>query len=165
MWPMLIFAALLAITGVYKIADVSVASGVRDARAAMLADTMVTYRTAVTRYVTTYGTDSQHVGIAALKAANLLPGWSILDQQPETSIWSNHISPDGKIYIYATSAPPPEVVSHLLRLSHNSVLVGVFRSGDVILHSPVFGNTNIPLPAPAITQIPNGSPVWVAMRD
>lgn len=165
MWPMLILVALLAVTGVYKMADVSAASVMRDARAATLADTMVTYRTAVTRYVTTYGTGSQHVGIAALKAANLLPGWSILYQRPETSIWSNYISPDGKIYIYATSAPSPEVVSHLLRLSHNSVLVGVFRSGDATLHSPVFGDTKIPLPSAAIVQIPNGSPVWVAMRD
>lgn len=165
MWNIAIMVVMMALAGVYATVDTKSASVIRDTNAAKLADSMAIYRTAVTQYFTANGSPPQSVDIDTLKAANVLPEWSSLYVQPATSIWANYMDAEGLIYIYAVSLPPPDVITHVLNLSHNSILAGVFRTGDTVLYSPVFGDTNIRLPAPSEAQIPNGSPVWVAMRE
>ena len=165
MWNIVIMVAMMSLAGLYAMTDIKSVSEVRDTNAAKLADSMAIYRTAVTQYFTANGSPPRSVDIQTLKAANVLPEWSPLYTQPATSIWANYTDAEGLIYIYAVSTPPPDVITHVLTLSHNSILVGVFRTGDTSLYSPIFGDTNIRLPAPSEVQIPNGSPVWVAMRD
>jgi hypothetical protein len=165
MWAALVLVVMMSLTGLYAISDVTSPRASENANAAQLADSMDIYRSAVIQYFTSNPAGPQRVDIATLNAAGLFPEWSVLRSRPDTSIWDNYMNAAGRIYIYAAEPPPPDVVTHVLKRSYNSVLVGVFRTGDATLCSPVFGNTNIPLPLPVEAQIPNGSPVWVAMRN
>lgn len=164
MWHVAVLIAMTALTGMYALNGTSSPRLIEDAHAARLADSMAVYRHAVTQYYNDHPATPYSVDIATLNAAGLFPEWSPLHTHPETAIWRNYINADGRIYIYAASRPAPDAITHVLKLSHNSVLAGVFRTGDITLYSPVYGDTGIPLPTAAEAGIPNGSPVWVAMR-
>ncbi len=96
-----------------------------------------------------------------LRASGALPAWSPLAGASATTIWANYRNAAGTVYIYAAQPPERNIVADIVRLSHNSVLAGVYRSGDTNLYSPIFGDTQIKLPTPAEVAIPHGSPVWI----
>jgi hypothetical protein len=77
-------------------------------------------------------------------------------------MWANYRDSDGMIYVYASPLPQTNVFTEVMKLTQNSVLVGVFRTGDTTLFSPVHGDTKRKLP-PASVAIPDGSPVWIAV--
>lgn len=163
MWNLLMLSVLLSVAGYYAMVGEEHQQLAQQSQAETLAGSMATYRDAVQRYFDAHPTQYQGVDIATLKAANALPSWSALYTQPSTSIWANYRDTNGAIYIYAASRPPVDIVSEILALSQNSVLAGVYRSGDTTLHSPAYGDTGIPLPAPSKVSIPHGSPVWIAL--
>lgn len=163
MWAMVIVAVMVSLTGFYRLIDKEGMASVEQVKADNLADSMAIYREAVTTYFTQHPGEFDSVGIDKLKSTNALPSWSTLYQQPATSIWANYRHDDGVIYIYAATLPPVNISADVARLSQNSVLAGVFRTGDTTLHSPVFGDTKVKLPPPGKAPIPNGSPVWIAM--
>jgi len=164
MWNVLVLVVMISLTTYYAMSDTDNVRVWEEARSEQLADSMYFYRLGAIRYFTDHPS-MQTVDAGTLKAGGYLPEWSQLNNQPETSIWASYMNSAGRIYVYAASVPPPDVISHVMDLSHNTVLAGVFRTGDTTLYSPVYGDTNIPLPAPSEVLIPNGSPVWVAMRD
>lgn len=163
MWNLLVLSVLLSVTGYYAMVGDEHQQLVQQSQAETLAGSMATYRDAVQRYFNAHPAQYGSVDITTLKNANALPSWSPLYTQPSSSIWANYRDTNGAIYIYAASLPPVNIVSEILALSQNSVLAGVYRSSDVSLHSPAFGDTGIPLPAPSKVSIPNGSPVWIAL--
>lgn len=161
MWGLTVFVVMMALTGFYATSNKEIAVATEQARAEHLADNMAIYREAVITYFTQHSASFGSVDMATLKSSGALPNWSPMYVQP--SIWANYRDADGMIYVYATTLPPVNITADIVRLSQNSMLAGVFRTGDTTLFSPVFGNTQIKLP-PAGVNIPNGSPVWVAMR-
>lgn len=163
MWNFLVLAVLMAVTGFYAMLGQQAEQTVQQSQAESLAGSMAIYREAVRSYFISNPTQFQSVDIATLKSSTALPSWSTMYTEPSTSIWANYRAADGTIYIYAASLPPVNIVAEIAALSQNSVMTGVFRTGDTTLFSPVFGNTNIPLPAPSNVTIPNGSPVWIAI--
>jgi type II secretory pathway pseudopilin PulG len=163
MFNFLILAAIVAATGFYAMLGEQNQQRAQQSQAETLAGSMATYREAVRNYFIAHPAQYQPVDIATLKSSNVLPSWSTLYTQPSSSIWANYRETNGTIYIYAASLPPVSIVSEIATLSQNSVMTGIFRSGDTTLYSPVFGNTSIPLPQPSKVTIPNGSPVWIAI--
>lgn len=164
MWNLLVLVVMTTLASLYMGADQKNAVAAEQVKAENLAGSMAVYREAVINYF------SQHpalvgtsVDLATLKINNALPAWSILYTQPATSTWANYRDNDGMIYVYASAPAPYGVVADVLTLSQNSVLAGVYRSGDVTLYSPVFGDTGVKLPPSSAVAIPNGSPVWIAM--
>jgi hypothetical protein len=165
MWSIVVLSVMLSLTALYASIDKEGMAAAEQAKAESLADSMAIYREAVTLHFTRNPGSFQSVAIGTLISTNALPNWSTLYQQPATSIWANYRdSGNGMIYIYAASPPPVNIVSDVVKLSQNSVLAGMYRTGDTTLYSPVVGDTGISLPPQANAQIPNRSPVWVAMR-
>jgi hypothetical protein len=163
MWAFVFVAVMASLTGYYRFIDKEALAASEQAKADNLAESMTIYRDAVVAYFNQRPSEFGTVGIDRLIATNALPNWSTMFQKPATSIWTNYRHDDGVIYIYATQAPPVNATADIARLSQNSVLAGVFRTGDITLHSPVFGDTKVALPPRAKAPIPNGSPVWIAM--
>jgi hypothetical protein len=164
MWPILVVAIMMSLTGFYQLIDKDGMAAREQARADHIADSMAIYRDAVAAYFTMHPAQFASIDINELKASNALPSWSTLYQDPATSIWRNYRDTDGVIYIYASSLPPVNISADIARLSENSLMAGQFRTGDTTLHSPIYGDTGIKLPPQAKAPIPNGSPVWIAMR-
>jgi hypothetical protein len=164
MWPLLIVAVMMSLTGFYQLIDKDGMAAREQARADHIAESMAIYRDAVAAYFTLHPAQFESIDINELKASKVLPSWSTLYQQPATSIWSNYRDTDGLIYIYASSPPPVNISAEIVKLSENSKLAGQFRTDDTTLHSPAYGDTGIKLPPPAKAPIPNGSPVWIALR-
>lgn len=165
MWAFVFVAVMASLTVCYRLIDKEGMAAVEQAKADNLAESMSIYRQAVVTYFARHPAEFNPVGIEKLISTNALPSWSTLFQQPATSIWANYRHDDGVIYIYAAKAPPVNAAADIVRLAQNSVLAGVFRTGDTTLHSPVYGDTLVRLPPPAKVSIPNGSPVWIAMID
>jgi hypothetical protein len=165
MWNVLVLVVLLSVGGYYATQSQERVIALDNAQAAQLADSMALYRQAVVAYFDAHPAQNGSVSMATLQSSNALPAWSTLSSQPAASMWANFRDTDGMIYIYAAKLPPHSIANDIVRLSQNSVLTGVFRTGDTTLHSPVFGDTGIKLPAPASVSIPNGSPVWIATRS
>jgi hypothetical protein len=161
---MLVLAIMVSLTGFYRLIDEESMTAVEQVKAENLADSMAIYREAVVAYFTQHPGELGSVSIDKLKSTDALPSWSTLYQKPATSIWANYRHDDGVIYIYASSPPPVDIAAEVVRLSQNSVLTGIFKTGDTTLHSPAYGDTKVTLPPPAKAPIPNGSPVWIAMR-
>lgn len=166
MWNFAALAVLFALTGLYASYARDGMAQAEQARAENIVGEMAVYRTAVVDYFTLQPAAVQvSINLNQLAAQNVVPTWSTLFTQPASSIWANYRTADGTIYIYAATPPRVNVVAEMLAYSQNSVLAGVFRAGDLTLYSPVFGDTNIPLPPAAEVSIPVGSPVWIAMRN
>jgi hypothetical protein len=162
MWNFVILSVLVALTGFYATIDKEGLAAMEQAKADNYASSMALYRQATITYFTQNPTVYQSVDIAVLRASGAVPMWSALYTQQAAEVWNNYRGPDGVIYIYAKTAPPVNMVAEVLKASHNSELVGVFRTGDVFLYSPRTGNyTASKLPAPGIVPIPDGSPVWI----
>jgi hypothetical protein len=156
---------LLMVTGIYSTAYEAQVPAMSRPAAATIAASMATYRTAVVDYFSLNPGIYQSVDMATLKSSGVLPSWSMLYAQPATSRWANYRDPSsGIIYIYASSAPDVNIASEIASLSKNSILTGVYHTGDTTLHSPVFGDTGVMLSSAVGTLIPNGSPLWLAMR-
>jgi hypothetical protein len=164
MWS---YAALLVLTsaiGAYLTINKEQTAATEQASAEALAANMATYRAAVVDYFSANPGVYPSVSIEDLKAAGVLPQWSSLYTQPATSKWANYRDASDIIYVYASSPLAVNITSDIAALSKNSILTGVYRTGDTALYSPVFGQTQIPLPPLAQVSIPNGSPLWIAMR-
>lgn len=163
MWQLVVLMVMTMLTGVYSLGEQERVAEVEQATAESIAGEMAVYREAVVAWFSQHPGQFQPVPIDTLRNNNLLPAWSTLRTNPAASIWANFRDADGLIYIYAATLPRVNITNEVVNLSQNSVLAGVFRTGDTTLHSPVFGNTGVKLP-PAGAAIPNGSPVWIAMR-
>jgi hypothetical protein len=165
MWSIAVLVVLMMVTGLYTVShEANVPTGLQSS-ANTLAASMATYRSAVVSYFSQNPDQYQSVSIDTLKSAGVLPTWSTLYTQPATSKWANYRDPaTGIIYIYAGTPLDTNITAEVAALSQNSILAGVFRSGDTTLFSPLFGNTGIALPSPASVAIPNGSPLWIAFR-
>ncbi len=162
MWNMLAIAVMSVLVVLATISGMNNSPRTEDARAARLADSLWLYRQAVRAHFAGTTAGPASVETHMLIAANRFPAWSDPGADPFTATWANYMDAQGRIYIYARSVPPSGVISHLLRLSHNSALVGVHKADHANLFSPLYGNTGIPLPVTEIS-IPAGSPVWVVM--
>lgn len=162
MWYTVILCIMVSLGGYHALSIQKNLALAEPARAVGIASDMATYRDAVIAYFTANPGHFNVVTLESLRAMNAIPSWSPLSNAANTSIWTNYRSSDGTIFIYATSLPPANIVFEIAQLSRNSILAGVFRTGDTTLYSPVFGDTGIPLPPPADAPIPDGSPVWIA---
>jgi hypothetical protein len=165
MWNMAVIVVLAGLGAFYAALAEGRLAVLDQARSVAGANSMALYRDAVIAYFSAHpGLTDASVDIATLKADGMLPAWSPLYAQPASSPWANYRAGDGAITVYATSVPAGDVVSEIVALSRNSVLAGIYRSGDATLFSPIYGNTGIPLPPAAKAPIPDGSPVWMAAR-
>ncbi|WP_136416910.1 type IV pilus biogenesis protein PilM [Herbaspirillum sp. ST 5-3] len=166
MWNVMVAAVLAALMSFYSMQTERNVSTAEQNRSVYQADSMAVYRDAVVRYFTANPAQFGTVSTDALIANNDFPAWS---PQAPADLWNNFRANDGTIYIFAAAVsdqlprPPRNITDDIVRLSRKSVLTGVFRTGDTTLHSPVLGQTNIPLPDAGSVSIPDGSPVWVAM--
>ena len=163
MWYIAILSIMVTAGGYFTLTTQGNLAHAESAKTSTLARDMATYREAVVAYFASHPGSSHTVSLQHLRAANLFPSWSSLNNASNASIWANYRSSDGTIYIYATAPISAELAHEITELSRNSVLTGVFRRGDTFLHSSIFGNTGIPLPNPADVQIPDASPVWIAV--
>lgn len=161
MWSVLIVAVLSALTAFYTNLDTKAMATLEQTRSDELADSMALYRNAAIVYFSGHPNETGSVTIETLIASGALPAWSALAEHPEKSIWAAYRDSNGLIYVYATSVPR-NIVSEVIRLASNSLMAGIYRSGDTTLYSPAFGDTRIKLPAAGAVTIPDGSPVWVA---
>ena len=164
MWYMVIFSIMVSV-GTYFSLNAQ-KSAVRDTRSesASLAADMATYRNAVASYYSSSKgpVTSMAITIGDLRSAHALPSWSRMNSASSSSIWTNFRLGNNSVFIYAASPLPVNIVPDVLELSQNSMLVGMYRTGDKTLYSPVYGDTGILLPTPPKQMaIPNGSPVWV----
>jgi len=160
MWYIAILSIMIAAGGYFTLNIQDNLTHAESAKTTILARDMAIYRDAVIAYFASHPGSAHTVSLQNLRDANLFPSWSPLNS---ASIWANYRASDGTIYIYATAPISAELGQEITELSSNSVMTGVFRRGDTTLHSPVFGDTGIPLPSQADLQIPNASPVWVAV--
>lgn len=163
MWNLLVVVVIASLTGLYASFDKEFLLASENTEAVNLAKDMAIYREAVITYFDRNPTVYQSVDLDTLKAADVLPSWSTLYLRPRTSIWANYRDTDGTIYIYASALPATNVFPELTKLTQSSVMVGVFRAGDTTLFSPVLGDTKRKLPPEASVDIPEGSPVWIAI--
>ncbi|RJF92128.1 type IV pilus biogenesis protein PilM [Noviherbaspirillum saxi] len=148
MWAIWILFAIGSVAGYFTVArDVQDTVQVQ-ARAEDLAMNMGVYRAALVRYV------AAHPGVnGVVQDSSIgLPSWYV--RHP---LWSNHVA-GGKITVYASAIPPVNITREIVRLSQNSMLAGEANAGAGTLHSPIFGDTNIPLPS----IVPDRAPVWIA---
>jgi hypothetical protein len=159
MWAMFILTALLALGGYAALASERQMQVSQQSSTRVMAENMGLYRQAVVNYFALYPLDFSTVSVTVLTQLQLLPGWLALSLDAD---WTNARAADGTIYIFSARSKPPPIVSDVLQLSHQSILVGVYRSGDTALYSPVFGNTGIALAATITSRIPKGSVLWLA---
>jgi hypothetical protein len=148
MWAIWILFAIGSVAGYFTVArDVQGTTSVQ-ARADDLAMNMGVYRAALVRYVTA------HPGVnGVVQDSSIgLPSWYV--RHP---LWSNYVA-GGTITVYANATPPVNITKEVVRLSHNSVFAGEANAITGTLHSPVYGDTNIPLPG----VVPDRAPVWIA---
>ncbi|MDB5773098.1 MAG: hypothetical protein JWM42_3472 [Burkholderia sp.] len=165
MWYLAILTVMMAMVGLYSEADQQLLVVAENRKPGTLAEEMALYRDAVTSYFTANDYRNITVPFATLKAANVVPTWSRLYSQSASPVWTNYRDAAGTIYIYAASLPSVNVVSDIVDLSHNSYLAGQYRAGATTLHSPVFGDTGVPLTSLLNERsLPDGAPVWIGMR-
>jgi hypothetical protein len=121
------------------------------------------YRQAVVAYFSANDMTNTSVDIDTLKAAGMVPTWSMLYTSSDTSIWANYRDSSGVIYIYPATLTSTNIVSEVLKLSRNSMTVGIYRASDHSLYSPVDG-TRVVLNSLGGVSIPDTAPVWMAAR-
>lgn len=164
MWNMFIVAAMAALTGVYMLPAERSQITIQNQQARELAETMGIYRQAVVAYFSANNVTNTSVSINTLKNAGMLPTWSILYTSSTTSIWANYRDSSGVIYIYPATTPSLNIVSELLKLSQNSMNVGIYRASDNSLYSPLDG-IRVTLGSLGAASIPDSAPVWIAARN
>jgi hypothetical protein len=162
MLNVLILAVMLALAAFWSPAkpelDTLIAkTGKRDT-----AGDMSVYRSAVVRYFTQNPDETGQVPPAALAAAGVLPSWSRLAADGGAQ-WAHYRSDDGTIFIYPREAQSRSIAAELEAVSAHSRMVGVHRSGEVYVRSPLGALVAVPVPAAAA--IPQGSPVWIAQAN
>lgn len=162
MWGILVAAVMFMLTSHYALFDQKWLQTLDDMKARTVAEEMALYREAVIVYFTENDFRNMGVDMTALKPK--LPTWSSWYTGTPMVTWLNYRDANGVIYVYALSLPKVNITSEIVQLSQNSMLAGVFHTGDVTLHSPVFGDTGIPLTSLAMAGVvvPNGSPLWLA---
>ena len=162
MLNMLAIAVMSTLVVLVAMSNTNNSPRAEDARAARLADSFWLYRQAVRAHFAGTTAGPASVETHVLIAENRFPAWSNVATDPNTAAWANYMDAGGRIYLYARTLPPTGVITHLLRLSHDSALLGTYRTDHTTLFSPLYGNTGSPLPVTEIS-IPAGSPVWVVM--
>lgn len=164
MWNVAVLAVLISVAGVYTTRNFQSLDNAHSNLAASLAAEMGIYRSAVIDYFSDHDLLATSVSTATLKSGGYLPGWSRMYQQSTPLTWSNYRDANGVIYVYGTSLPDQNLAGELVQLARNSVLFGVYNSTLSTLQSPVSGNTGIPISAISGMSIPDGAPVWIAMK-
>lgn len=163
MWHILMILALASLGGLYATLYNDSVLANENAGTVVMARDMAHYREAVITYFNQNPSIYQSVALATLRDANVVPTWSTLFQRPSVSTWANYRDTDGMIYVFAQSLPPANLLPELMKLTQDSVMVGVYRPGDTTLYSPIFGDTKRKLPSTGSVSIPAGSPVWIAV--
>lgn len=182
MWSAMVMAMMIATAGYYALAaqervTINVSQG------ANLATDMATYRQMVINYASLPA--NRNVNDVRVPASALdQPFWlkpAVLAQ------WDNYIDGSGAIYVFvkADTPLPVNITADIVKLSRNSVLAGeaIVRNGSLVLRAPGDRDTSTGVPIdghgslleaidygahPALalpTQIPVGSPVWLASRN
>ena len=162
MWHIAIVVSLVSLAGLYASFDKPRLLASENVTAVNMARDMAHYREAVITYYAQNPGAYPSVDNAVLIEANVLPSWSTLQNRPTLPMWTHYRDADGMLYVYAVVVPKANLVPELMKLTQNSVLVGVYRTGDTSLYSPVHGDTGRKLPASGSVAIPEGSPVWIA---
>lgn len=163
MWHIAMVLSLASLAGLYVTFDKPALLANENVAAVNLARDMAHYREAVIAYFAQNPGVYPRVDLTALLDANVWPSWSTLQDRPTLPMWAHYRDSDGMLYVYAATKPNVNLFPELMKLTQNSVLVGVYRTGDTTLNSPVFGNTGRKLPASGSVAIPEGSPVWIAV--
>lgn len=163
MWHVLMILAVASLSGLYATIDKKSLLANENVDAVNMARDMAHYREAVIAYFAQNPTAYQSVDFATLQEANVLPAWSPLYAKPTVTTWANYRDTDGMIYVYASTPPASNLLPELMKLTQNSVMVGVYRTGDTTLYSPVLGDTRRKLPSSGSVVIPEGSPVWISI--
>lgn len=162
MWHIVMILSLASLAGLYATFDKPALLTNENVTAVNLARDMAHYREAVIAYFAQNPGVYPRVDTATLVDANVLPSWSTLQDRPTLPMWAHYRDSDGMLYVYTASVPDTNLVPELMKLTQNSVLIGVYRAGDNTLYSPVLGDTGRKLPASGSVAIPEGSPVWIA---
>jgi hypothetical protein len=163
MWYLAVMAAIASLSGLYVSIDKKLLLSNENMETVNLAKDMAIYREAVITYFARNPSIYRSVSLNTLKSANVLPAGSTLYSRPYTSIWANYRDTDGMIYVYTSTLPTTNIYPEVMKLTQNSILVGVYRTGDTTLYSPAIGNTKHKLPSPTNVTIPEGSTVWVTI--
>ncbi|MTV41729.1 hypothetical protein [Duganella radicis] len=163
MWNLLVIVVMAALGGFYLLPAERghIAAGEQLMREQ--AGAMGIYRQAVITYFSLHDQTDTSVDISTLRASGLLPAWSPLASPGAAPAWANYRDSAGVIYIYPLAQAAPNMVGEVLKLSHNSMNVGVYRAADHSLYSPLDG-ARVALAAGTFA-IPDGAPVWMAARN
>jgi hypothetical protein len=159
MWVVWILVALASVTGYYTMTSRAHELPVAAMKNEDLAGNMAVYRGMVMNYLAAHPEVIGPAVVSSVALQSVQPAW-----YTPSPLWANHVSVDGMITIYAATLPPAKITSQIVDLSQRSILAGEARASLAAgnLYSPIFGNTNIPLPTGV--SIPDGSPVWMARR-
>lgn len=152
MWMTMVLTALLSVAGFYTLADQVAHPSSIALKSSGLADSMSVYRAAVADYAASHASFSG----AAAERELPFPAWYA---PPSPRLWANHVAADGTVTIYALAVPAADIAAEIAGLSQNSIFAGEADTRTGTLHSPLFGDTGIALPAGI--PIENGSPVWI----
>ncbi|HYD61622.1 MAG TPA: type IV pilus biogenesis protein PilM [Noviherbaspirillum sp.] len=163
MWHILMVLSLASLAGLYATFDKPALAAYENVDAVNLVRDMAHYREAVIAYFAQNPGVYPRADITALLSANVWPSWSTLQHKHTLPRWAHYRDSDGMLYVYAASEPDVNLFPELMKLTQNSVLVGVYRAGDTTLYSPVLGDTGRKLPTSGSAAIPVGSPVWIAV--
>jgi hypothetical protein len=163
MWSVILVTVMAALTGFYMLPAERNHLAAENLQARDMAESMGIYRQAVVAYFSAHDVSDTSVAFGALKASGALPHWSALQAGGAASAWSNYRDSTGVIYIYPAAPAPPGIVSEVLKLSRNSMAVGVYRASDHSLYSPADGS-RIVLTWAGAAAIPDAALVWSAAR-
>lgn len=163
MWSAIFVTAMAALTGFYMLPAERDYLATESLQARDMAASMGIYRQAVVAYFSAHDVSDTSVDFGALKASGALPHWSALYAGGAASAWGNYRDSAGVIYIYPAAPAPPGIVAEVLKLSRNSMTVGVYRAADHTLYSPVDGS-RIALAWAGAAAIPDAALVWSAVR-
>lgn len=165
MWSLVIVFVMAALTGFYAMPAERSRLATENQSARELAESMALYRQAVLAYYSAHQVNDPSVDIDTLKQSGVVPSWSTLSTRSASVIWANHRDGAGVIYIYPSVPAPRNIVAEVLKLSGNSMLVGVYRAADQSLYSPADG-TRVALASPGpAAAIPDAALVWLAPRQ
>ncbi len=163
MWNIAILVIMMAIAGGYLTRSMQTSDQLHGRVAMSVASEMGIYRDAVISYFSDNNLINSSVSFAVLKSSGALPAWTRMAQSASAPIWNNYRDANGIIYVYAATLPTQNIAGELAAFSHDSIMVGLYRSAATTLQSPIYGDTNIPLTALSGKSVPDGAPVWIAM--
>ncbi len=152
MWAYAIVVSVMSVFALF-ITDSAVDERRIDAtRGRVLAESMATYRAAVVDMARAHPTFEGQVSDAALH----LPTWWQVQPALKATVEGRTVA----VYVQ-TDDQQKDLLQEMLRLAAGSILVGTANLSSGTLHSPSTGDTGIALPS----GVPDGVPVWLAMRD